>query len=514
MIANLDAWLLSGEGLDFVLECTPVKISGGDVTFYASAYGKADPPSTTADSAALPVLRIPSVSFSVLASNFGTPDADGKTNLRQFQSSNLSTGTSHFEILNTSNLRDSWADGTYSWADAEALITVGVPGEDYATKYETLFSFKVHGQPTWTSALGGGVLRYAIKPALVNTSVPATTAVFDGTSGVTGGGPLFEGTRKPRLLGKVFNMRALMTDGANLRIAVDETSYDTLHKVYEGGFGLAGAGVDVTETAASGYYDLIAPPAHVMTHDATAGGITKCGDIWERLLSDESITAVNAASVTAYNSDFNFLGGAYLDPENGVSMGQALDDITLPYGFWFNSQDGTELHVQLPKSPAGESAAVDYVDADIVSVSVGHSAPPVWRVAMGYQRLSYVLDGVIGALEDADEIARLTQPQQFQTVSDSSVKDDYPNALDVEVASSLVDATEAATVAAAYLTLFKVKRYIYRVVLSTKAFQSWIGDYVSLTKTTCPTLQSTKNVLVTGVTLDIERRNFVLECWG
>lgn len=530
-LAALDSWLLGDGQYVFVLKMVVTDLASGTVTLYAAT-------DTYRGAAAAPRLIMPeSLRVSVLNTGFGLPSEGASAvdksdapaiDWDMFRAGQMAYGG--FQLRNNDGQIDSWGDGsTYGWGDAECSLLFGAI-TDAVGSLETMLTFKVRNEPEWAfDAEGNSVLQFSVKSGAVNPNGRIRTDVFAGTGGNEGGDDL-EGRSTGVLLGRYDNIEPAMLADGNLGYMIDPDKCDALDAVYQRGFSVGTAGTDWTDNVATdGSFDLVRIPNFgPVTCDAkgfTGAGRTGATSDWS-LSANFTILATDFGGTTATTAGLSEVGGVWLPPGADARFETELHKSILPLGFYWVAQDGTQLYAGELGSPEDGSSAQTYTEKHIASIERVASPPPVWQVRVGWRPLGVTIDGIeTGGPVTEAEIARLKVASRYAVATDSSVQDDYPQAIAVTIHSSLFVEANADTLAAELLAILKVRRDVYRARVVRHPLAVWIGQIATLDLSNVGSglsvygLDTAKKVLCTGWDIrfaeqDPNASTFVLECWG
>jgi hypothetical protein len=490
----VDKWLLGDEEVDWVLKVTPVKLSTSTPeTLYFSNAGYRN----VTSAASPPRLDLPSFSMSVLNTGFGTKS---ETNVHRFN-------TRRGWIVKSSTPRVDYEQ--FRAGDIEFGELIGKRTDAWAS-FETFVPFKVRSDPTWNRER----ITFSIKSGVLNLNKPVQTATFSGTGVGLNGGAELKGKTKPILLGKVDNLVPVLVNTGNLTYMIDPDGVDAIATVYEGGLDV-GASM-WTADLPNGTFDLEREPDFQITCDAT--GKERLGTAApDKYALHNNFRTLLEDFGGLTNTDIPASG---LDEEGGLFIGagetmlyeEALTWCVRPFGFYWPRIDGDRFVLGEWGQPESGTSSRTFTDAHIVSIERIETAPPAFEVRVGYRPLDTMLGSLLGAVTAA-EIARLTQPYQYETDTDATIPTDHPNAIPLEALSSLYASADASTLATDILTTLKVKRDIYRVNLARYPLHAWIGNIVTIDHPRYG-LSGGKKVMVTGWELDLASRSFSMECWG
>jgi hypothetical protein len=320
------------------------------------------------------------------------------------------------------------------------------------------------------------------------------------------------GQTKPVTLGRCRSVPALRTNLTHHIVSDAMDGIEDIEAVWEA------PGVDITAdvTEALDSAGFIVEDRGQIVADVKGekfvGGTTysaEQGAVADEVLDRNGFSGVlNASDVAALTDEI----GIHIYADNSGLIREHLEFALKPLHHAYPEQDGTEYRILTIHDPTGEAADVEleYGAGDIADIERLPTAPPAWRVRVGYQIQWEMLRG----LKDGEtQDPRLFHRNPWVYAEDTSIQTNYPNALSLSILSPLYDKATAQTRANTLLAIFKVRRDVIRVKLAKKLLYSWIGDYVSVTYPGYG-LSGGKVFLCVGVEIDLRGPDVWLTLWG
>lgn len=192
--------------------------------------------------------------------------------------------------------------------------------------------------------------------------------IIDGSANIAAQQIAVVAATAPLCFGYCRNVTPFLTNPATLKYTVHDSAVNDITAVYDDGV-LLTLGTDYTKTPASGYFNLVASPAGVITADVQGA---KVSGTW--LQSTQAIVGhlLDRAGVTAYTRNFVSLPtgtiGLYLTATD--TLGSLLTRIMQGCaGYWYLDRAGALSFAQYPLPASGgavydEKALIDKVAVD------------------------------------------------------------------------------------------------------------------------------------------------------
>lgn len=376
--------------------------------------------------------------------------------------------------------------------------------------------------------------------------------LYLGTGGLEGGVSL-TGKRKPLAYGRLFNVPAVLLDGANLvfqvhdgpiaavlevrdkgvPLAQDSTFLDYLD--YDALIGATIADGSYATCLALGLFRLGGEPDGQVTADlrgedigGPGGYVETAGDIIRRIVT----TRLDTGNLI-YPDDFDTAAfgqlaldqpaalGYWAGPDTAITMGQALDEIMASIGGWWTFTLTGLLQPAILKAPAGP-ADITLTRADLVlAVTFAlEGGEPSFRRRVGYRRNWTPQDP--GSLADRfqlDPDARQLYGEVYSIAtpaSDNAVRDKYGQAArDVLTAGLFAEEGPAQAEAERLLALHKLDRRLLRIgVRPEDPFAAPLGGVVEIAEFNRLRLSSSKLYRLIGLTVDLSLGETEWLLWG
>jgi len=355
---------------------------------------------------------------------------------------------------------------------------------------------------------------------------------LDGLSSDLAGKP------KPVTLGAVFNVEPPCINTSRLIYQVHDGVVKTVHAVYDSGAYLtqgenyaSEAAMLATEPAAGTYrpwleggmFRLGSSPVGQVTADVIQGlepRFRTAATLFRYVLEAagvgaEQISAPDCVALDALNSATL---GLFINED--TTNADVLDAIARSVGAWWASDTDGVLRIQRLEAPSGSPVlsltASDLVEGTLARIPLNDGGLPVYRVtARGVPNWTVQTSGLVGAVTSSRR-ARLAQPFQDATATDSAIQTTYLLAPELTVETRLACLTAVTTEAARLLALYKVKRDRFEVRIIAPAATLGLIDLGIVVQITLPRfgLNSGKLFRVIGYQLDPTAGTAALTLWG
>lgn len=277
-----------------------------------------------------------------------------------------------------------------------------------------------------------------------------------------------------------------------------------------------------------------------VTVDITESGTAatnRLPSIMNRLLLDAGVSSgdIVAADITQLGIDAPWDAGIVI---KGETYRQALDMLAASFGGWYAPNRLGQYNIKQIKSPDEASSPSPVVSATfrrfiypetaisgdyrieqlerIVSNDEGRGVP-AWKITVNYLRMWTVLDAdsIAAAVSEANR-AKFSREYRSVTAEDAGVKDQYPEAVELFFDTVLINESDAQDLADHLLTLYGVKRNLYRLTASYDADLAAAIDLGDVVKIYYPRfgLDAGKLFNIHGILYDARAKTVELECWG
>ncbi len=472
---------------------------------------------------------------------------------RSFGSSQLAYG--ELVIENINGEYDAWLDYGYGF---EGKLLLGDHLADYST-FVTVISGTIE------QAIGDlkeVVFRFRDRQLELDREVsPAVYAgTNSGTTGLEGLANDIKGQNKIRVFGKVRNITpdALNTSDQVFGVNHDKSGgfdpISTLDAVRVNGSAwtfnanyASAAALQAASPPTQGRYDTSVADA-LFRMGGTIGGQVTCDvtenatannnripELISRLLLDAGVSSgdISSSDKTALQAVANYDAGLLIKSE---TYRQVLDMLAASYAGWYAPNRLGVYNFKQITDPNGSptptiaatfrrfiwpevAAAGDYKIETLerlVSNDEGRGVP-AWKITVNYQRNWTVQDGgsIAAAVSEANR-ARYGLEYRSVTVTNATVRNQYPEAVELTFDTVLDSETDATTLANHYLDLYGVRRNLYRLVAEYDADLAGAIDLGDVVRVFYPRFDLTNGKLfnIHGILYDARAKTVELELWG
>ncbi len=271
-----------------------------------------------------------------------------------------------------------------------------------------------------------------------------------------------------------------------------------------------------------------------VTVDVTESGTAatnRLPSIVNRLLLDAGVSSgdIVSADITQLSTDAGWDAGIVIKSE---TYRQALDMLSASFGGWYAPNRLGQYNVKQIKAPTGTpdatfrrfiypevATAGDYrieTLERVVSNDDGRGVP-AWKITVNYLRMWTVqaADSIAAAVTEANR-AKFSREYRSVTAEDTTVKEQYPEAVELSFDTVLINETDAQALANHLLTLYGVKRNLYRLTASYDASLAAAIDLGDVVKIFYPRfgLDAGQLFNIHGILYDARAKTVELECWG
>jgi hypothetical protein len=391
--------------------------------------------------------------------------------------------------------------------------------------------------------------------------LPASQATYAGTNLQSPGGEVegtpedLQGQRKIRIFGKVLNVAADPVDSSQNIFGLNHdqdgdlaviSSIDGVRvngSVWNAGSDRASLAALQSASPAQGDYDTSLASGLIklggtigqgrvtvdVTENATASNNRVAG-LLNRLLQDAGVDSgdIVTADVTQLESEAGYTAGVVVRNQNWREL---IDLVRLSGAAWVAPNRLGKYNMQQIKAPAGTAAATfrrfEYPNVaganDFAIRSIERLLPqdqnrgvPIWQVTVNYGRFWETQEGALASgLSEADKKKYATAFRSV-TAEDAAVKDQFPLAGTLTVDTVLVNEADAQAIADHLLTLFGVRRDLYRLVARYDAPLAAAVDLGDVVEVFDPRfgLSAGKKFNVHGIQYNARKFEIKLELWG
>lgn len=415
----------------------------------------------------------------------------------------------------------------YYWSNHRIVVKAGSRDFSY-NQFATVFDGAVNGIEA-----DDDTITLTIQDNKIKTDQLIQAGVYQGTGGLEGSSDLAN-TPKPLCYGVVKNIEPVLVNGANLIYQLHDGEISAIDAIRDSGIALTSAGNVANISSASppagqyytqltgGYFRLGSTPAGRITADAhgeSAGGfVSTAAAIVLRILT----TRLGTTSLTSSEIDTGSLNrlttvlagdmGVFITDK--IPASDVIDQlITASAAYWTFTRSG-QLFVGAVASPGASTATITSDVIDESGIKIAQNIAPAWRISVGYAP-SFVVQGDDELAGATDTVTRAYIGQQYRyvTLEDRSVKAKNAQAGERTFNTNLANKTDAEALLNRLSAIYSVKRRVYQVPVYRGLFRLFLGDTVKLVYDRFD-LQAGKNLLVVGISEDVETGQTTLSLWG
>lgn len=376
-------------------------------------------------------------------------------------------GYGDLSIDNSDGELDDWIN--HGWDGRSAVVKVGDPSWDIAD-FQTVLTATSDSIEVQSNS----ELRIVLfdKTRLLNKELQTSTYSSPSPS---------DGKLVPVMFGKVYNIKAVLTDPSTLTYNFSSNASQSIDAVYDNGV-LLTSGVGYTATPITSTFVLTSSPAGAITVDATTY-TTTIGELllsmlttWAELSPE---TDIDTDSLDALDLICDYeLGVNFYDRINCID---ALDLFSKSFGgYWYFNRTGKLVVKQF--NGVGTPIAVISDDMIYGDLEVELLEPPTYKITIGYEKNWTVQDedGLAGSVT-AERRAWLSQEYRNVSQYRYSTLTKHPYALAPEQIDTLItNSTDATTEASRVVALKGVQRYKISVKTFGNALSLELGDTITL----------------------------------
>lgn len=415
----------------------------------------------------------------------------------------------------------------YMWAGRRVVVKAGA--RDFAYEdFTEVFIGVVNGIESDEEKIN-----LTIRDNRLKTDQLLQPSDYAGTGGKEGGTDLAN-TPKPLCFGEVKNLEPILVDAANLIYQVNDGSILSVDGVRDAGVALTFeadvADITVGTVAvgqfktqlSGGYIRLGSTPLGRITADvkgSNAGSyVNTAADITRRILTSYlgsrgfDASEIDSGAFNDLASDLSGAMGIYLTEK--VSATDVIDRLINPCGAYWTFTRLGKITCGMIAVPGDFNLEITDEDVDERGIDIPTIVPPTWKISVGYAAVSVV--------QKEDELAASTTSairslvgEQYRYLNNESeaVRARNDHSIERTFQTQLVNQVDAQQLLSRLIVIFGQQRRLYRVPVWKMLFRVFIGDIL---KVSYPRhgLDGGKNLLVTGVSEDLESGITTLELWG
>lgn len=428
----------------------------------------------------------------------------------------------------------------YGFAGCPIRVLTGDRGALYSTF--TVLLTGVMDQPvfSWdTVSIAVRDRQNLLAQKKVQTTVYAGTNSGSPLTGAEGTAANLKGKRKPIIYGTVQNVTAECVNTDRNIYQISDGAVQTISAVYVAGVAktvgtvypdyatmesTAPAGGSFRALPSLGLFRLDANTSSQVTADASQGATAAnrtAAQIISALAQRAGLTGsdISAADIAALDAVCAQELGLFIPGDTDMMTTAAMDVVASSVGAWYGFDLTGLMRVGRVQIPTGTPVA-SFDTTTILSISRRISSNegagvPAWRVNVLYQPNSTVQSAGLGAVT-ALRLGYIVDPALKVTAEDTTVKNQYPLAVEMTFSTTMVSATDAANEAARLLALYKTRRDTLSIsVRLTPALARALvlGSTISVTVPRYG-LSAGKLFTVIGYAADYERDTVDLTIWG
>lgn len=415
----------------------------------------------------------------------------------------------------------------YLWTGRRAVVKAGSPDFAY-DDFASVFIGVVNGIESDEDKI-----TLTIRDNRLKTDQLLQPNDYAGTGSTEGGSDLAN-TPKPLCFGEVVNIEPVLVDPVNLIYQVHDGSILAVDAVRDSGSALTFQAdvADITATSVTagqyktqltgGYIKLGSTPSGRITADvrgANSGSyVSTAGDITQRILTNYlgarsfDSTDIDAGAFNTLDTVLGGDTGVYITDKTTAS--DIIDALINPCGAYWTFTRLGQITVGYIDDPGYFVLEIGENDIDERGVEITATIPPAWKISLGYAPVSVV--------QKEDELAGSTttairtlvgEKYRYVVDEDEIVRAQNEHAVERSFFTQIADQADAQTLLTRLTRIYGVKRRIYRVPVWKMLFRVFIGDVVNITYPRYG-LDAGVNLLVTGISEDLESGITTLELWG
>lgn len=415
---------------------------------------------------------------------------------RTYGSSNVNGGV--VTVSNADNALDYLLD--WGFDGREVRVLLGDIGSAWSTFTEIMKG--TVKQPVFSfSKKSASAIEFIIRDRQQELEIPIQANLYLGTnSGATGDEGLAQDIKdkpKPLSFGQCSNVTAIPSNTSALRFQVHDGEINDVTACYDKGISLSkvasppGASQYSVDTA-TGIIEVGSNPAGTITCDVkgaapSASYKTTVADIVEHiLLTYGGIVAgdINSTALTALNTANSSVVGMYIS--SSTSITNVLDQLCNSVGaYWFFDRLGVFQigRFEAPATSIDTFTDDELLELDRIQSSDDDKGIPSYRVEIEYDTNFTVQpsDSLAGAVTDLRR-AYLELGARSITDEDTSVQTAHLLAPVINRKSLLVVSANASTEVTRVLSLYKIRRDFYRLILPNEVINTLLelGDTITI----------------------------------
>lgn len=443
-------------------------------------------------------------------------------------------------LVNTDGQLDQYL--SYGFAGFSILIRRGVIAPNQSS-------------PTWSTVLSGVMdsvdfswseVSIKIRDRQQELSNPLQGSRYGGTNalpaGLDGVPTDIQGKFKPILYGRALNIMPPCVNTTRLIYQISDGLIQSIDAVYDRGTALTAGAAYASQAAmettapaagqyrawlnaAGSYIRLGSAPAGTLTVDASQGAAVSNrtpAQLMSQVLQKAGISAgdISSADITALDAVAAFESGVLIDYRSEQTGREIMDALANSAGaFWGVDRLGKFRMKQLNAPSSGDSigtlTAVDVLAIDRLRSGDAGGGVPAWQVKVFYSPVQTVQ---IDLASTVAQTYKNERSEEFRktVANDSSIKTQWPRAVELEFETVLLSATNAAAEATRRLNLYKVRRDTLSVRARLSNALAAAIDIGSTVVLALPRfgMSAGKPFIVTGIRTDLRNNIFELTLWG
>jgi hypothetical protein len=397
--------------------------------------------------------------------------------------------------------------GPYDFTMRTVTGYIGPEDGGFAADFESYFTATIEATENTSNAIiwrinpAGQDWSLPVQDNLYGSSYTVTEFIFVApASDLAGPGPLdippidneIFGTPRPICLGRLI-VRPQILNFANSVYqfhSEDGQATNAINEVYEGAYSSTAGGPVYTGDTTNNTITLNATPDKPITAEiegAKPGGsyIDRPGEIIEEILTQHMGYASGdlvSGTVAAYDAEFNYAVGIYIDGELDKSRSQAVSELLEPLGFLVFERQTGKMKLGWVEEPYDSTAdpSIAFDESDIKDLSFTMLSP-AWRILVGYRPMDRPLGhgDILAAAGDAAK-NRHAQPYRWVEKVDLGVKKHFKDAVELRFKTRFWTRAAAEVMAGKCMTTFRQQRRYTDMTVTNKVFQYDLGDVVSI----------------------------------
>ena len=449
------------------------------------------------------------------------------------------SGTTRLEsgdlvLVNTDGALDDWIN--YSFDGRSITIRSGEEGGAYPSSFTTVFKGTME---SFETTFDKAVIKLRDKQFVFD--LPLLTTLYTGSNvlpdGLEGTPDDIKDTQKPRVYGKVYNITPAFINTSKLTYQVSDGPVQSISAVYDKGAAFT-AGADFATTTllqaavpaagsyvtclSAGMFRLGSKPAGTVTADVTQGATAADRTVAQivkavALAASLSAGEISAADVTALDTLNSSVVGVYVSDDS--TFQSVIDQLVNSVGAYASFDNTGTLRMGRLASPSGTPLLYlqEYdIRDNFERRSIKDGGIPVYRVSVNYSKIYTPQSSDLAGVVTEARRAAIAKEWSVSKVEDIAIKTQWKLSDELKQDTLLTNATDAATEAARLLALYKVRRDLYEVTISSSLFAQAnlkIMDVVSVTSSRFG-MSGGKLFKVLGYSFSLRSQEVTLNLWA